>query len=339
MKKLIALLSAAMISVTIMSGCNSEKVDRVDIGIIQLAEHPALDASREGFIQELKEAGYIDGENIDIEIQNAQGDQSNLSTISQKFVSDDKDLILAIATPAAQAMAGLTDTIPILVTACTDPAASDLVQSNEMPNTNVSGTSDLTPIREQIELLVNILPDVSRLTIMYSSGEQNSLIQADIAEEVALELGLDVARMTVTNTNEVAQAVESVVTKTDAIYIPTDNVFAQSMNLVESITTSAGIPVIAGEENMTRAGGLASVAINYTDLGRLTGKMAIDIIKGADVKTMPIGYLENPQLIINTTIADKLNITISDEILQNAKIVGANVEDEEVEEVDTTSAE
>lgn len=323
MKKFISLLTAAMLSVTMLAGCGSSADTQdtavsadnpAEIGIIQLTEHPALDAAREGFVAGLSEAGYVDGEKIKIEVQNAQGDQSNLKTISQKFVSDGKDLILAIATPAAQAIATETKDIPILVTAVTDPAASDLCESNELPNCNVSGTSDLTPVKEQIDLLTKLLPDAKKVTIMYCSGEQNSLIQADMAEEAAVAAGLEVERKTVTSTNDVAQVTQSVVGTCDVIYIPTDNVLASSMPLVTSFTTPAGIPVIVGEQGMVEGGGTASVAISYTDLGQLTGKMAAEILEGADISTMPIGYAENPELIVNPDAVDALGITVPADI-------------------------
>lgn len=338
MKKFLSMLAVATMSAMMFAGCGGAAGNEgeagaesessastamespVDIGIIQLTEHPALDASREGFIAALAEAGYTDGDKINIELQNAQGDQSNLKTISQKFVSDGKDLILAIATPAAQSIATETKDIPILVTAVTDPAASALVESNDAPNCNVSGTSDLTPVKEQIDLLAKLLPDAKKVTIMYCSGEENSIIQADMAEEAAKALGLEVERKTVTSTNDVAQVTQSVVGSCDAVYIPTDNLLASSMPLVSSITNPAGLPVIVGETGMVNGGGLASVAIDYTDLGKLTGKMAVQLIEGADIKTMPIQYAENPELVINETAAAELGITIPDDIKAEATL-------------------
>ncbi len=344
MKKFLSMLTVAAISAMMFAGCgggagaggaegddgaqsaSTAMETPVEIGIIQLMEHQALDKSREGFVAALAEAGYKDGDKINIELQNAQGDQSNLKTISQKFVSDGKDLILAIATPSAQAIANETTDIPILITAVTDPADSGLVETNEAPNCNISGTSDLTPIKEQIDLLTKILPDAKKITIMYCSGEQNSLIQADMAEEAAKALGLEVERKTVTSTNDVAQVTESAIGTCDALYIPTDNVLASSMPLVTSITNPAGLPVIVGETGMVNGGGLASVAIDYTELGKLTGQMAAQIIEGADIKTMPIQYTENPELVINETAAAELGITIPDDIKAEATVVNTTNE-------------
>lgn len=343
MKKLLRSLTAAVLMGTlVMTGCTSSAPadsssgsenateaqasasadGSYDIGIIQLVEHPALDAAREGFVKGMADNGLKEGENVTIDVQNAQNDQSNLKTIAQKFVSEDKDLVLAIATPAAQSIAAETTDIPILITAVTDPAASGLCETNEAPGGNVTGTSDLTPIKEQIELLHQILPEAKNIAIMYNSGEQNSVIQADMAEAAAAELGITSERKTVTNTNDVAQVTSSLVGKFDAVYIPTDNTLASSMPLVSSITNPAGLPLIVGEQGMVEGGGLASVAVSYSDLGEMTGKMAVEIlVNGADPATMPIGYTENPQLIINPTAAAELGIEIPAEVLDKAEKV------------------
>lgn len=340
MKKLLRSLTAVVLMGTLaMTGCGSsaapsggsegetqqaatDSEESFDIGIIQLTEHPALDAAREGFIKGMADGGLVEGENITVDVQNAQNDQSNLKTIAQKFVSDDKDLVLAIATPAAQSIAAETTDIPILVTAVTDPAASGLCETNEAPGGNVSGTSDLTPIKEQIELLHQILPDAKNIAIMYNSGEQNSVIQADMAEAAATELGITSERKTVTSTNDVAQVTSSLIGKFDAVYIPTDNTLASAMPLVSSITNPAGLPVIVGEQGMVEGGGLASVAVSYSDLGEMTGKMAVEVLlNGADTATMPIGYTENPQLIVNPSAAAELGIEIPAEVLDNAEQV------------------
>ncbi len=336
-KRLLSLLTVTTMSLTMLVGCGGSSGgegsanasgENVEIGVIQYTAHPALDAARDGFIEQLAELGYKDGENCTIDVKNAQSDQSNLKTIAQKFVNDNKDLVLAIATPAAQSMAAETKDIPILVTAVTDPAASDLVESNEVPNVNVSGTSDLTPVKEQIALLKKILPDAKKIGIMYCSGEQNSVIQADMAQEAAKENGLETDVLTVSNTNDVAQVTESAVGKFDALYIPTDNILASSMKLVSSISNPAGLPLFVGEQGMVEGGGLASVGINYNELGKLTGKMAADILSGADIKTMPIQYTENPELIINETAASELGITIPDDVKNEAKIVNTSSESE-----------
>ena len=214
-------------------------------------------------------------------------------TIAQKLVNDQSDLIFAIATPAAQAVANMTSDIPILVSSVTDPKTAQLVESNEKPGTNVSGTSDLTPCAAQISLLKRLLPSAKKVAILFCSSEENSRFQANLAEAACQKEGLDFVEATVSNTNEVQQVVQSLVGKVDAIYAPTDNMIASSMATVALVTTPNKIPVICGEEGMVQGGGLATYGINYYELGLQTAKMAVEILKdGKKPADMPIQYLE-----------------------------------------------
>ncbi len=280
------------------------------IGVIQLVEHAALDAANEGFVAALDDAGI----SYEIDQQNAQNDQSACQTIAEKLVNDGNDLILAIATPAAQAVAGATSDIPILVTAVTDPADAGLVESNEVPGGNVSGTSDLTPVNEQIELLKKILPDAKTVGILYCSAESNSVLQADMAQEACAAQGLESEVFTVSSSNEIQQVVESMVGKVDALYCPTDNTIAAGMATVAMVANDNGIPTICGEEGMVDAGGLATYGIDYYQLGYMTGEQAVDIlVNGADISQMPIGYLSADKCALSTNAetADALGIDVS----------------------------
>ncbi|WP_297208332.1 ABC transporter substrate-binding protein [uncultured Brachyspira sp.] len=283
----------------------------IKIGIIQLVEHPALDQAYQGFVDGLKEAGYEEGKNVSFDYQNAQGEQANCITIAQKFLNDKSDLILAIATPAAQAAANLIKDIPILVTAVTDPETAKLVEKNDAPKGNVSGTSNLTPVDEQMELLKKLVPNVKTVALMYNSSEQNSKFQIDMAKIKLDEMGISYIEATVTNPNDIQQVVQSIIGKAEAVYIPTDNMLASGMANVISVTEPAKIPVICGEVDMLKSGGLATYGISHYELGKLTSKQAVRILKGeASTATMPIEYLQTPTLSINTNAAQKLGITI-----------------------------
>lgn len=289
------------------------------IGVVQLVEHPALDAAYKGFVDGLKEAGYVDGQNIKLDYQNAQGEQANCQTIATKLVNDKSDLILAIATPAAQAVANTTKTIPILVTAVTDPATSKLVASNTAPGGNVTGTSDLTPVEEQIKLLKQILPKAKKVALLYCSSESNSKIQADLARKAAAANGLETVDATVSNSNEIQQVTQSLVGKVDAIYAPTDNMIAAGMATVSMVAQAAKLPVIVGESGMVTKGGLATYGINYYDLGKLTAAQAVKILKD-DKKPadMPIEYSKNCDLTLNKEVAAKIGITFPQALLDKA---------------------
>lgn len=320
MKKTIAILAAMGMCGTAMAGSvltanAEEKVYK--IGICQLSEHVALDAAYEGFVDGLEEAGYVDGENIEIDYQNAQGDQSNCPTIASKLVNDQSDLILAIATSAAQACANATEEIPILVTAVTDPAASGLVEDNTAPGSNISGTSDLTPVKEQLDLMMQLLPDTEKIAILYCSSESNSEIQAELAMEAAEELGIETIEATVSNSNEIQQVVQNLIGKADAIYAPTDNIIAAGMQTVSLVANPAGLPIICGEEGMVKNGGLATNGINYYNLGKQTAAMAVKILEGeAEPATMPIEYLEDVETVINAATAEELGIEIPEDLQQ-----------------------
>jgi putative ABC transport system substrate-binding protein len=291
----------------------SEKL--IKVGILQLAEHPALDAAKEGFIDGLKEKGYVDGKNIQIDFLNAQGDQSNLKVMSERLVSEKSDLILSIATPAAQALANETKKIPILTTAVTDLVSAKLAKSNEKPGTNVSGTSDMTPIKEQIELLKQLVPSAKTIGFIYNSSEDNSKLQVDIAEKAAKNLGFTTKSMTVTNTNDVAQNMQVLTAQVDAIYIPTDNTLASAMATVGKIAREQKLPVITGESNMALEGGLATVGIDYYKLGKQTAAMAVEILtKKVKVQNLPVQTQSNPQVVINKQMAELLGITVPKEL-------------------------
>lgn len=312
------ILIIALISISCSKQSESMKERVYKIGILQLVEHSALDASYRGFVDGLKELGFEVGKNITIDYQNAQGEQANCITIAQKFINDRDDLILAIATPAAQAVANLTKDIPILVTAVTDPADAKLVNNNNEPGVNVTGTSDLTPVREQIDLLKEIVPNVKTIGLLYSSSEQNSKYQIDIAKKRADELGIKYIDATVSNPNDIQQVVQSLVGKVEAIYIPTDNMVSAGMATVVSITDPAKIPTICGEEAMVVTGGIATYGINYYDLGKLTATQAVDILQnGKNPAQMPIETLKKFDLKINTNAAKNMGLKIPQNLLSN----------------------
>ncbi|TXJ51863.1 ABC transporter substrate-binding protein [Brachyspira aalborgi] len=299
----------------ILSLLSCKKTSQIKIGVLQLIEHNALDSAYKGFVDGLKEAGYEDGKNIIIDYQNAQGEQANCITIGQKFINDKSDLILAIATPAAQAIANMTKDIPILITAVTDPADSKLVADNNAPGGNVTGTSDLTPVEAQIELLKEIIPNVKTVGLLYCSSEQNSVFQINIAKKKLDAMGIKYIDIAISNLNEIQQVIQNVIGKVEAIYTPTDNMIANGMATVALMTEPAKLPVICGEGGMTMLGGTATYGINYYELGKLTSTQAVSILKG-DKKTaeMPIEYLQKFDLVVNTNMMESIGLTIPESL-------------------------
>ncbi len=321
MKKIMTMVVVSLMALSLVA-C-SDDGGKKKVGIIQLAEHPALDASYEGFVKALEDEGF-GKDKVTIDYQNASGDQSNCPTIAEKLVNDGSDLIYAIATPAAQAAAQKTKDIPIVLAAVTDPKSSGLVKSNKKPGTNVTGTSDLTPVEEQLDLMKQILPNAKKIAIMYCSAEDNSIFQAKMAEKYAKKLGYETVNATVAESNQIQQVAESLIGKVDAIYIPTDNLLAEGMASVAQVTNANNLPVIVGESGMVKNGGLATYGIDYYSLGYQAGLQAAKILKGeAKAEDMPIKYaaIEECTLTVNKKAMEQLGISIPQEILDKATIV------------------
>ena len=284
------------------------------IGICQQLEHQALDAATEGFQAALVEK--LGEGNVEFDYQNAQGEQTNCATIATKFVNSDVDLIMANATTALQACSAATADIPVIGTSVTDFVSAGVVNSNDAPGRNVTGTSDLAPIDQQVELLMQLAPEAKNVGILYCSAEPNSIFQADMAEAMLTEKGLTVSRYTVADSNDIQQVVTKVVEESDVIYIPTDNTLANNMEIVKNVTVPAKKPVIAGEENMCAVGALATLSISYYSLGYNAGLMAYEIlVNGANPAEMPIQYADEVTLKYNAEIADALGVTMPEDMV------------------------
>ncbi len=277
------------------------------VGVLQLTEHAALDAANAGFVRALDESGL----SCTIDQQNAQ---SACQTIASKLVNDGDDLILAIGTPAAQAVAGATDQIPVIGTAITDFAASGLVASNDAPGGNVTGSSDLTPVEDQVDLLVKLIPSAKKVGLLYCTAESNSDVQVALAEAAASARGLECVRFSVSSSNEIQQVVESMVGKVDVAYAPTDNTIAAGMSTVSMVAIEHKLPVIVGEQGMVDNGGLATYGIDYDQLGYKAGQMAVKVLKGeAKPAEMPIEHLaaDDCTLATNQATADAIGVDLS----------------------------
>ncbi|MBQ3162036.1 MAG: ABC transporter substrate-binding protein [Oscillospiraceae bacterium] len=312
-KRILAAAAAAAMLAT-CTACSADS-GKIKIGISKMMTHDAMDRAENGFIDALNANGYDDTK-VEIDAQNGQGETSNLNTIATQFVGDNVDLIFAIATPAAQAAQGQTTEIPIIGTAITDFADAGLVNSNDNPGTNVSGTTDMNPVKEQIDLMLKLVPETKTVGFLYNSSEDNSVLQVGIAKEYVESLGLQWTEKTVSNTNEVQQATTSIVTECDAIYIPTDNIFASSMTTVYEVAVEAKKPVICGESGMVMSGGLATLGLDYYDLGYQAGLMAIRVLEGEDISKMPIEGASEFVYCINGDFAEAIGLTIPEDLQQ-----------------------
>lgn len=311
-----------------LSGCGKEEAAQqggktlIPIGIVQLVEHEALDAANRGIVDALAERGYKEGVNVAIDRQNAQADQSNLQNIAARFVSNDSKILFAIATPAAQTLAAATKTIPIVATAVTNFEVAKLVASNEKPGGNVTGVSDINPVAEQFALLMKFAPDAKAIGTIYNSSEINSTYQIELLKKAASAAGVEVVEASVSSVNDIQQAVASLKGKVGGLYLPTDNIIASAVPVLMKSVFEAGIPTVAGEGGMVRAGILASIAVDYYTLGKMTGAMGADILDGKKKPAdMPIQSQKAEKVLVNLKTAETMGIQIPEDILKTAETV------------------
>lgn len=320
------IILALCLSLSLCAGIATQAAaegDAFSIGILQLVEHPALDAAGEGFLDALADNGFVDGENLRVDLQNPSGDAATLQLMAQQLQGGGYDLYLGIATDAVQALSAQIADAPILGTAVTDYVASGLIAEVDAPGINVSGTTDMNPIDQQIDLLMQLVPDAKTIGICYTSSEVNSQVQAEVATQEAEARGLTVIVKTISAVGEVQQAIDSFVGQVDALYLPTDNIVASAMSIVSDVAIPAGIPVIGGEENMLTGGALATVGLNYYNLGYQTGMMALRILNdGANPAEMPIEALTDTALVINMDTANAIGLEIPAELAEVAQVVG-----------------
>ncbi len=324
LKKAAAILIAAAMTASLAACGSSSSGERSSgssagsdgtytIGICQQMEHPALDAATEGFQDACKEK--FGGDNVEFDVQNAQGEQTMCSTIINNFVSSDVDLILANATLPLQTAAQATADIPILGTSVTDFASAlGISDWTGATGVNISGTCDLAPIEEQEDMLTELLPEAKTVGILYCSAESNSKYQAELFEAELEKDGIEYKEYTAADSNEIQSVVTNAVSECDAIYIPTDNTMASNTQIINNICLPAKVPVIAGEQGICSGCGIATLSISYYDIGYRAGEMAYEILaEGADISTMEIETAPQVTKMYNPAICEELGITVPDD--------------------------
>ncbi|MDU6316596.1 MAG: ABC transporter substrate-binding protein [Streptococcus mitis] len=315
-RKLLAPLLVVGILLTSLISLHQLKADKKKdvfrIGISQFITHQSLDATREGFVDELAKQGYVEGKNIEIDLQNAQGEQRNLKTISQQL-AESSDVVLAIATPSAQSLANTTQTTPVVFSAVTDPVSAKLVESREHPGGNVTGTSDQSSdaISTQINLIKKVLPKAKTIGILYTQSEPNSVVQKDEAKRLLEEKGFTVVEKTILDSNNVKAAAESLMTEVDMVFVPTDNIISSTMETVKQVSIKHKVPVFGGSTEMIAVGGLYNYGTNYEELGRQTARMLVRVLKGEKPENIAVELPEKLELHTNQEMADALGIDIS----------------------------
>lgn len=317
-KRLLGLVLAGAMAAAPVSVLAAEET--VNIGVIQYMQHASLDEAYEGFVDGLAEAGYVDGENLKLDYQNASGEVSNSQQICDVFANSNIDIVLAIATPAAQSAVNVFQEteVPVLFTAVTDAVNAGLVESNEAPGKNVTGTLDMPVIADQIAVIKDVLPDAEKIAILYTSSEANSELQAQEAQAAAEELGLEVVIQTSSSSNDIPQVISSVVGAVDAIYLPSDNAFASAMATVNKTAVENQIPVFCAVEAMIEEGGIATTAINYYELGKQTAAQAVRVLEGEAASEIAVETQKECALVVNKTFAESVGVEIPAEVLEAA---------------------
>ena len=309
------LLSLALISVMSLSlvACGGKKEDGVyKVGISQLQQHVALDASTQGFQDAL--TTLLGEDKVTFDIQNASGDSANCATIANQFVADDVDVMLTNGTASLQAAAAATNEIPIFGTSITDYASAlEISDWSGATGKNISGTSDLAPLDEQAAMLNELFPEAKNVGILYCSAEPNSLYQAEVMKKELEALGYTCEMYTFSDSNDIAAITTTAADNSDVIYIPTDNSAASNTEIINNICLPAGVPIIAGEQGICRGCGVATLSIDYYDIGYKAGEMAYEVlVNGADVSTMDIEFAPKVTKQYNSAICEELNISVPD---------------------------
>ena len=331
-KRILAMVMATMMTVmTVLTGCGNSSEssdDTVTIGISQFAEHGSLDNCREGFLLGLSEAGFVEGENLVVDYQNAYTDMGTAGQISGGFVSNKVDLICAIATPTAQSAynAAMDAGIPVIYTAVTDPVAAELADKNGNPVGEVTGTSDKLPIEAELQMMRNILPDAKKLGIMYTTSEANSVSAIAEYKELAPEYGFELVEKGITATADMPLATDDLLSQVDCITNITDNTVVASLPTILEKANEKNIPVFGSEIEQVKIGCLAAEGLDYIALGKQTGAMAAKVLNGeAKASELAFEIITEPGFYVNTKVAENLGIKVADDMVDSAVEVFADI--------------
>lgn len=328
MKKLITLFMMILLTVS-FAGC-SKKENEVVIGIGQFAEHGSLDNCREGFIAGLAEAGYKEGENLKILYENSQADNNMASQISNNFIARKVNLICAIATPMAQSAFGAAKNtnIPVIYTAVTDPVKAELARKDGTPNGNTTGTSDKLPVEKQLEMIRKILPEAKKIGIMYTTSEVNSLSAIEEYKAAAYDYGFEIVESGISTSADIPLAADNLLEKVDCINNLTDNTVVSALPVILDKAAKKNIPVFGSEVEQVKIGCLASMGLDYFDLGKQTGKIAAQVLSG-EKKASEINFeiIEEFAFYGNKAVAENLGLTLPEDLVNSAKEMFDSIEE------------
>lgn len=328
MKKLFSIIMVLVLAMSLMAGCSKKEDGKITIGIGQFAEHASLDNCREGFLAGLADAGYVEGDNLEVLFENAQADGGTATQIANNFVAKKVDLICAIATPMAQSSFGATKNtnIPVIFTAVTDPVAAELAKEDKTPNGNVTGTSDKLPVESQLEMIRAILSEAKTIGIMYSTSEVNSVSAIEEYKAAAADYGFEIVESGIATAADIPLAADNLLEKVDCINNLTDNTVVSSLPIILEKAAVKNIPVFGSEVEQVKIGCLATVGLDYYDLGKQTGALAAQVLSG-EKKASEINFqiIEEASFYGNTAVAQNLGITLPEDLVSSAKEMFDNI--------------
>ena len=317
-------VSRALLAVAagaLMAGGPAAAQEEAFVAVTAIVEHPALDAARDGVRDELEANGYTVGENLRFEYESAQGNPTTAAQIARKFVGESPDVIVPISTPSAQAVAAATRDIPVVFTAVTDPVGAKLVADPARPGGNVTGVTDLSPIRQHLELILEITPEAKRIGVPYNPGEANSVTLLELLKSEGGAMGLQIVEAAATRSADVLSAAQRLVGNVDAIYVPTDNTIVSALEAVIRVGKDNDIPVYAGDTDSVPRGAMAAVGFNYYDVGRQTGRIVLRVLKGENPGDIAVEGIQKTELYVNPGAAEDMGVTIPESIVARAKEV------------------
>jgi putative ABC transport system substrate-binding protein len=288
------------------------------VALTQIVEHPSLDAARRGILDELAAAGFTPGQNLKVDYQNAQGNPATAAQIARKFVGEQPDVIVAITTPSAQAVAAVTRELPIVFCSVSDPVGAKLVSNLDKPSGNITGTSDLSPIAEQLDLIRELSPKVKTLGVIYNPGETNSVSLVGLLKQLAPGKGFQVVEAAAPKSGDVLSAARQLAGKAEAIYIPLDNTVVSALEAVIKVGREAKIPIYSADTDSVGRGTVASLGFDYYDVGRQTGQQVVRVLRGEKPGAIPVERVRKLNLFLNPQAAEAIGMSIPDAVRQRA---------------------
>ncbi|HEV2509634.1 ABC transporter substrate-binding protein [Bosea sp. (in: a-proteobacteria)] len=321
--RLRATMISSGIALALLAGTAAfaQQAQKVTVAVTAIVEHPALDAARDGVKKALEEAGYKDGTNLTFRYESAQGSPATAAQIAQKFAGENPNVIVAIATPSAQAMVTATQTIPVVFTAVTDPVAAQIVKDKQAPGGNVTGISDFSPLEAQFDLIKELVPSAKKIGVVFNPGEANSVALLNAVKALAPARSLQIVEASAGRTADVSAAAQSLVGKVDAIYLPTDNTIISALGTVLAVGTDNKLPVFTGDTESVQKGSVASIGFDYFQVGVETGAVVVRVLKGEKPGTIPVKNASGSNLVLNAKAAAAMGVTIPAAVQARAKQV------------------